>query len=565
MNGRKRPSEETLPEEPPMKRRFVSASSVRNYMLEDPLLDFLAEYSIKKVNDLPVIRKNNSGGKRNSRPPNSIQLSGIEFEKKIIEEWKKNHPIVQVCNSLEDYYSDEKRKLTISLINQNVPVIYQALLIDEETGTAGMPDILVRNDYIKTLIEGLNIEIESNKFYSVIDIKSSTIFLRKDGTISNIGSTAAYKGQLYIYLSILNKIQKINSGKAYIFGRRYLFNRKRIYPGLAVIDYSGSDKDFVGKTQEAIKWVKELREKGKEWKLFPTPTREELYPNMKNSHDEPYHQLKKELSSSIGEITSIWYCGIQRRKIALSNGIKSWKDESCNSTTLGFNPSKISTIVDKILWINRHPSLIIHPEKIDFERDKWENNSNKLEIYLDFETISSEEGSKVFLIGFGINKEGWNFSAFLAKDLSHASEKKIFIDSIEKIEKELINSKKKEVVFYHWSPAEVSIMKGLIDRNKIPISFSFSFLDLCRIFTSQPIVVKGALNYSLKSIAGALHSHSLIPTKWESDCTGGLEAMMLANNIYNKGGEEKDFRDIIKYNETDCRVLFDIHQLLKGK
>ena len=89
-------------------------------------------------------------------------------------------------------------------------------------------------------------------------------------------------------------------------------------------------------------------------------------------------------------------------------------------------------------------------------------------------------------------------------------------------------------------------------------------VDLLQVFRQEPIVVKDALGFGLKEIAGALFSHGLIKTTWDksSGCSDGTAAMMAA---YNASKEAKRmglamsdiplFRDIEKYNEVDCAVL----------
>ena len=80
--------------------------------------------------------------------------------------------------------------------------------------------------------------------------------------------------------------------------------------------------------------------------------------------------------------------------------------------------------------------------------------------------------------------------------------------------------------------------------------------------------MKGALNYSLKTIAKALYNNKLINTIWNNDtCSNGLNAMILANNLYNDNinniKDNKVMKEIIRYNEIDCKVLYDIHNLIK--
>jgi len=90
-------------------------------------------------------------------------------------------------------------------------------------------------------------------------------------------------------------------------------------------------------------------------------------------------------------------------------------------------------------------------------------------------------------------------------------------------------------------------------------------LDLYQIFIEEPIVVKGALKYSLKSIAKALYKNKLINTTWEtSECNNGMNAMLLAHKYYNMSKKDNIImKDIIKYNEIDCKCLWEIIKYLR--
>ena len=73
----------------------------------------------------------------------------------------------------------------------------------------------------------------------------------------------------------------------------------------------------------------------------------------------------------------------------------------------------------------------------------------------------------------------------------------------------------------------------------------------------------------MKSIAKSLYKHKLIKSCWDenSPCSNGLNAMVLANNIYNKNVNiefEPIMKEIVRYNEIDCKVMWEIHNLMRG-
>jgi hypothetical protein len=586
---------------------MVSASSIRNYMLNDPLIDYLKEYNIYSLEDKNIRKIPNS---RASIQPTfdtftkCILDAGIEFEDELIKIIKRNHKVVKVAEFIQ-CKKKEKLEETIDLMRKGTPIIYQAVLHNYENETFGMPDLLVRSDYINKLLGYQVITDEEAKIpspklgvkfhYKVIDIKHSNISLRADGLhILNSDSIPAYKGQIYIYMLALNNILGININKAYVWGKKYNYESKgekynisNFLNKLGIINYDTVDSEYINKTNDAIKWIKTVRNEGSEWYLLPLPCRNELFPNMKNEKDGPWRKIKNELNDNIHEITRVWNCGVRRRNHAHSNKVYSWKNPKCTSKIMGFNTGKIASTVDAILDINRQNKDIIRPGKILFDRNNWfKTNKNTMNFYLDFETLNSNFGSIIkdgiisydnnqfiFMIGIGYAKNNkWEFKSFLLEEKTDESELLMFNEFNSYINNILKENKKKEAKFYHWSWAEPCSYNRFKNKNNKFKDNNLSFYDLNKVFISEPVIIKDALDFSLKTIAKALHKYKLINSCWDltSPCSNGLTAMILANKIYeNKSNskiiEEPIMKEIIYYNEIDCKVLWEIHEMIKIK
>ena len=124
----------------------------------------------------------------------------------------------------------------------------------------------------------------------------------------------------------------------------------------------------------------------------------------------------------------------------------------------------------------------------------------------------------------------------------------------------------------HWSPAERTVYNSVWvkyekDMKKAGLAKITAWLDLLKIFRDEPITIRGALNFSLKSVAKAFHSHGFIQTTWEGgDVSDGLTAMIQAYRAYKTAGENgigdvmkmSIMREIMRYNEVDVKVLFEI-------
>jgi hypothetical protein len=90
--------------------------------------------------------------------------------------------------------------------------------------------------------------------------------------------------------------------------------------------------------------------------------------------------------------------------------------------------------------------------------------------------------------------------------------------------------------------------------------------DLRKLFVDSQIVVKDCFSFGLKNIACAMKKHKLINTPIESECIDGLTAMVKAWKTYKTINNPTDapvMKDIIKYNEFDCKVLYDILEYLR--
>jgi len=576
-------------------KNMISASSTRNYFLNDPIIDWLKEYNIKSIYDLPLIKHNTENNFQNIIDTPFTQFimnQGCQFEEKVIEIIKQKHDVVQVAES----YQSTNIKLfekTIELMKLGVNIIYQGILHDYDNKTYGAPDLMIRNDYLNKFI-GYDIynetfgspKLNTKWHYVIIDIKHSQINLNVDKIhISNCDSIPAYKGQLLIYTNALNNIQGSNVKKAFILGKKYSYcTKKNTYyihdfmNKLGTIDYNGFDKEYNNKLIKALEWIHSVRNDGHNWKLLPLPSKEELFPNMKNDKDSIYGKIKKSLAEKIYEITSIYYCGIKNRKRAFTNGIFEWNNKKCTSKSLGFIEGKIATRVDAILKINRQNTNIILPKNIKYNDIEWRNrNKNEMEFYLDYETINSNFGNMdinnlckgnedfniIFMIGVGYEKNTeWKFKNFIAEKNTKDGEKEIFDSFWKFINNKLKESGKTIPIFVHWSQAErFSYDKS---RERHPHLPQKNMIDLYQVFLNEPIVIKGALNYSLKSIAKAMFESSLIKTIWDtsSSCANGLDAMLFAFQVYNNpdSNPEEDItmQEIKKYNEIDCKCLWEI-------
>jgi len=598
-------------------KEWVSATKVHNYLLNDPILDWLEMY----YNEIDELRNNKIDITKEKKRLNILFEMGNKFEKEVynylINKFgNKNVQYVLGNNKYDVNDIVNNTYLTYNKMLEGVPILLQCPLSNFSNKTYGIADLLVRSDWLNKIVN-TNILPYNEQFikatklggsfhYRVIDIKWTTIYLCVDKErIRNSDRFPAYKGQLLIYNLALGELQGYTPNKTYILGKSWRTDKEEGYNCfelLGHIQFNDWDNEYINKTDNAIKWIRNLRENGKKWKIYPEPSVKELYPNMCHKNDLPYTKIKKTISKNINELTEIWMVGHKNRLISHKNGIKNWKDKKCNALSMGIKGPKISPIVNKILEINRDTSdNIILPKYINNNDYGWKNETN-LDFYIDYEAINSgfyyqdinltnsrSESGILFMIGVGyIENNKWVYNCFTMNNFSMEEEYNNINRFINYIDNKIksINNKYLVPKFYHWGHAERTMFNNANNRhNNIWTNWKNNkiWIDLCNIFKKVPIVIKNAKKFSLKEIANALYGHKVINTCWSDDMNSGLHAMLEASEYYkfidnyNKLSHKEQleqqlelnnykniFNNIKKYNEVDCKVMWEIIKFIRS-
>jgi len=465
------------------KQGWVSATAVKNYIFNDPLLDWLDRYyELNKIAlyDTFVDQNQNQRTKRrrvctlNSDSVGNINrtmtnlkgdndslsvlfANGIEFEEKVNTELRsianikcRDHvgsKFVTVFTQ-EDYIKHKKRtdmkvmkikmKETIAHMNEGVPIISQAVLMNTDNHTYGVADILIRGDYINdfftTKLEDENLlvgapNLKTNIHYRVVDIKWTTMTLCVNGlNLRNDNRMPAYKAQLAIYNAALGNIQGYTPTESYVMSKAWFIDSQN-YPErgyscfdrLGVVDYDGFDKKYIESTKDAIKWVHKVSLVGRTWSLKNNePDIPEMYPNMCNKNDGVWEKVKKKIADNYDEITNVWYVGVKHREAAHSKGIYKISDPRCDTDALGIDKGTRKITIDNILSTNRSVDNIVNPQELtDFEFCNWLRIDDG-DYYVDFETIngalqvcpddidirdSKSDSDITFMVGIGYNNQ----------------------------------------------------------------------------------------------------------------------------------------------------------------
>ncbi len=613
----------------PLKARWwsdwIAATDTRQYLLKDPLNDWIeAHHGGTKSHGMSGIGSVHGGQSSVSGEVTDfeefIMRKGIDFELRVMEQIKAK---VGASNVLEMNHSKLVRspisvQQTWQAMSDGVPIIHGGVLHHVPSRTYGITDLLVRSDWVSRIIDHPPViptlvatrlrdpedpQSTPPYHYIVIDIKYSTLPFCADGIhLRNSGSFPAYKGQLYIYQRALNFIQGCTSHEAYVLGRGWTIDGKHKQSHtnplnrLGTINYQAWDQSYPQRTEDALQWLRECRApNAKQWNVTAPPlTRPELYPNMNNHHDYPYHATKAQLASQYHDITELWNVGIKHRQKAHDQFIYSWDHPLCTATQLGITSPKMSSILSAMLDINQSHTLTyrtgcaVLPRHITTRLNDW-HVEDKIQFYVDFEVInhimfdfdsefSNQHASLIFTIGVGWicpEEKTWVYRHFTTHELSLVEEERIcrefafFIGDMSR--RYNIQTPK----CFHWASAEKTFWRQAMARHPIASRTwnpTWTWVDLMEVFKAEPIVVRGALGFSLKTIARAMHSAGLIQTTWptHSMCKDGLSAMLCAV----KSAEDAKRRgiplisdalvqDILAYNEVDVRVLMEVLTYLR--
>jgi hypothetical protein len=182
-------------------------------------------------------------------------------------------------------------------------------------------------------------------------------------------------------------------------------------------------------------------------------------------------------------------------------------------------------------------------------------------------------------IGTNIRKDGivnWKYTNICVPDIRHNYDGCIFNKAYE-IMKYYIDDINKtyglhlcitDANIYHWGSIEKNIITNMYDKYYEEYRWEqLTLVDMYKIFISEPIIIKGAYNYSLKTLIKALIKHGLVDFNlWEDDMSNGLDAMYESYKIYKEDYDvEKKLIKIGKYNEIDVKALDKIIEYMRNK
>jgi hypothetical protein len=578
---------------------WVSAGALHNWARNDGVLDWLDRYGGERG-----IARDDQRAAYDERFDFQQFLAhqGRRFEQKVVEDLEARVGVARIEVDHDDARSLAAAHATVAAMERGERVIAQALLRDPQARTYGRIDLLVRSDVLATLCGDAFGENDDPSVpapalhgaawhYRVVDVKFSTLDLLKDGSLSTSGDLATC-AQVWTYNQMLGRVQGSVAPFAYVLGRGWrqgsAARGDTCWEKLARIPVEtyvrSREAALADVVTEGAAWIRRVRRDGAAWNVRPVPTIRELWPNMKNDHDHPWHEAKKELAEELRELTLLWRVSAAMRDRAHDRGVTRWDDPRISADWLGIAGEAYPAMFDAMVAVNRETGPAVRPARIDADEGRWRDPA-RLELYVDFETVNDlnddflsfpRKGgqSLIFQIGCGTYIDGrWEFAQFTARSLTAAAEAEM-IDAWLAHAAELARraglAGASDARLFHWSAAETVFMDAAYDSARArhpdrewPALAWYDLLE--RIVHAAPMVVRGARRFGLKAVARAMKAHGLIETEWGeglADGTGAMAGAWAAADLAAKDGGDLGavalMRDVSRYNEIDCRVMAEV-------
>jgi len=574
--------------------KTIYATQLFNTMRDDNICDML------KYHESPKSISSGSYNILSSQGHNFLIEEGYIFEDNIVKCIKDmmiaNGEIDLFYNidydktRKDDEYKEQHFRITKDVILEfKYDIIVGGLLYNTKNNTAGYPDLIVSDDWLrKYILQDLKLNNfatrNKKKIYYIIDIKARSIILINDKeNIGNRSDYECYKIQVKVYKDILDDIQNYRTQYGFILGKRYKCGDKLVidnpFEVLGKIDYryeKTNEMDYekiIDKFTSSFNEVKSLKDERSRRLHY---RKNKILNNMKNKYvSNTFKKLKQVRATIDKELTKIAFIGKKQKRKAYEKGIYNYNDKRLNSSILGLKGKK-GLYVDNVLKVlnTKKSKDIIIPK--DNNILNW-RDSNTKEFFIDFETFNA--GDVIYMIGIGFNFRGvWEYKNLII-DYNFEkikNEEELITNFINfvlsfKEENQSIDDYYKTIRLWHYGHAEVSCYNKLLKKLNITSSgkynlsyFNLPWCDLNRVIKGDlknPIIIKNTFGYNgLKVVCKELNKLGLIAIEWD-DLDSGLDSMIIAKNIYtdiNFKNKNEEMEKIIKYNEIDCLGVYKI-------
>lgn len=354
--------------------------------------------------------------------------------------------------------------------------------------------------------------------YSLFTIEYSTIKTLKNGDVSQEKKYYNFKNWMY------KNECKYEIDNSFVIGRKY--KNYNSFNLLARMPYT-----FESLLEDGNLHLSTIKNK----KIGV-----DVFPNMKNTSDYPYHNAKKIISDEYFELTSVKGISKKDRDRLVSIGVTSRcqiEIDRSEKNFVNFNNLELPELTENIIFI-------------DFEI--------LTSVYDDF-TKFPETNNKNLLFNIGCVTQKWEKSWIAS---SFTEEKDMFNNFITYIN----NIPGESITFVHWTKIEHRIFhEKMKEYPFVKLNKEVVWFDLHEYFIESDIYIKGCLNYKLKNVSRSLYEKGYIQSTWGNGLFFDGIGAMTAYIKFLGDGDKTILDEIVKYNLVDCRVMLEIFDFVKSK
>lgn len=456
-----------------VRREYVYASSIKNYMNNDPILDYYR--SIRRT-----IKRDEM-----SQYMTDMCKRGLDYESKIYSSLQnQSRRIGLTYVDIEQYDYEDKYSMTMDALRTGADIIVQPMLVSYSYPVYGVADIVIKRKYLhlvdhkKRLPRELSVsctidcnETDHGDDYCIVEIKRAVIQVDREHNILN-NNFKAFEGQTHIYSIALLDMLRILSIRyegqcrmqywpfAYIYVRGI-----NGYPGYTYCPYIEVDHRAVhDKVISAVAWILIVNKYGSS--IVPGVN---VLPNPHNRYDHPFRSTKLQCAQSFGDIAYLPMSNVGVRYALNSRGVYSIYDTNCTldmvvNTIESVENMTLSTdmihTIDRILSVNQGLSPMYIPRLYLPSGIVMYNNDKEFRFIVDGE-----------------------------------------------YKKKIPYKTQHTIVYYYYDTA-----------NTLPrIPTMYTLIDLRSILEYNIVAIPGMINYDLYFVATALYNNGLIESTLNGD------------------------------------------------
>lgn len=294
-------------------------------------------------------------------------------------------------------------------------------------------------------------------------------------------------------------------------------------------------------------------------------SRGSLYPNLKVDYagifqlEETEKKQYHVLGEKVCDVSVVWQCGVKRRRILRQQKIYRWDDPLFydHFRPLVASPYR-SEIIERMLTLSLEGTTDFWSPCMNELLNKfpWIRTDKQDWVFVDFETDFQK---CIYLMGYYTEESG--YCCEWSGSLDPISEKPLLFQIYNTLSQ--LQEKGKQLCYY---VAERNFWKERCrhhDLYELMDLFDNAF-DLSHIFQYGPVIVRGAFNFKLKTLASRLYELGYIGLKQPTGCADGAESVRIAKEYFRTGTDQLS-KILEAYNQFDCQVLYEMVGFLQEK